>query len=117
MTFNYIAAASGVIFLLLCVVSAITENHPAKNSKIRNFFRSIRINLREIPVLLIIAAAVLPIICNLIFGKPDIAWSIFTAAAFIISAVVLDGFRIFGRLNSLKRRKKRKRIRFLRRLS
>ena len=116
MAFNYTAAAVGAIFLLLCVVSAITESCPAKNAKLRNFFRSIRINLREIPVPLIVAAAATPIICNLIFGKPDIAWSLFAAAAFVISAVVLDGFRIFGRLNSLKRRKKRKRVKWIRRL-
>ena len=117
MTFNYISAAFSIIFLILCIVSAITEAHSAKSAKIRNFFRSIRINLREIPVLIIFAAAALPIICSLIFNKPDIAWSKFTAAVFVISAVILDGFRIFGRLNPLKCRKRRKRAGLLRRSS
>lgn len=110
MTLNHIAAAFSVLFLILCIVSAITEANLFKSAKIRNFCRSIRINLREIPVPIIFAAAALPIICSLIFKKPDIAWSIFTAAVFVISAVILDGFRIFGRLNSLKCRKRRKRV-------
>lgn len=110
MTLNHIAAAFSVLFLILCIVSAITEANLFKSAKIRNFFRSIRINLREIPIPVIFAAAVLPIICSLIFKNPDIAWSIFTAAVFVISAVILDGFRIFGRLNSLKCRKRRKRV-------
>lgn len=115
MTINYTAAAVGIIFPLLCAISAVTEKFPAKNAKIRKFFRFIKINLREIPVPIIIAAAALPIVCTVIFEKPDTVWAIVAAAAFVISAAVLDGFRIFGRLNSLKRRKKRRRAKWIRR--
>lgn len=117
MTFNYISAAFSIILLILCIVSAITEAPSAKSAKIRNFFRGIRINLREIPVPIIFAAAALLIIGSLISEKSDIVWSIFTAVSLIVSAVILDGFRIFGRVRPLKCRKKRKRTGLLRRSS
>ena len=106
MLFYYILLSLSVIWLILCIISAITEAKPSEKAKIRNFFRRIRISLREVTLLwtvVIIGRAVY------IAAKSDNTnwlWLGISIGIFIVGLIILEYFRIFGIANAKKWKKR-----------
>ena len=108
MVFNYILAGIAALFFIMCVLSVMAERSPSDRAFSRNLFRRIKITLREIGFLLFITAAAVLIITALKWEKLDIVWTCCSVAAMGLGLLILDSFRIFGRLGSRKRRKTKK---------
>ncbi len=104
MIFYYILTALSVIWLILSVISTVTELMEIKGAKIRNFFRRLRISLREITLVWAIVIVVY------IAAKSDNTnrlWIGISLGIFIAGLVILEYFRIFGIAKTRKRKKLR----------
>lgn len=108
MLFYYIAFALAVIWLILCIISAVTENKPHKEAKIRNFFRRIRISLREITI--VWAVVIVWLVWCIAHKSRDIngLWLCLIIGTFLVGLVILEYFRIFGIARTRKRKKRAK---------
>ena len=107
MIFYYILTALSVIWLILSVISTVTELMEIKGAKIRNFFRRLRISLREIT--LVWAIVIVGIVVH-IAAKSDNTnwlWIGISLGIFIAGLVILEYFRIFGIAKTRKRKKLR----------
>lgn len=116
MLVNYILAGAAGLFLILCVLSAVSECSPSAKALPRNVFRRIRITLRGIGPLLFFIAATVLVVTSLKFKKPDIVWTACSTAAAAIGLLILNSFRIFGRRRSRSRRRKRHALRWVKAL-
>ncbi|MBR6070095.1 MAG: hypothetical protein IKP78_05855 [Ruminococcus sp.] len=114
MVLNYILAGCAAVFFILCVLSVMAERSPSDKAFSRNLFRRLKITLREIGLLLFVTVAAVLFIAALKWDKLDIVWTACSLAVFALGLVVLDSFRIFGRARSLRRRKKKHALRWLR---
>ena len=107
MILNYILAAAAVLFFILCILSVMAEHSPSDKAFSRNLFRGLKITLREIGFLLFITIAAILIVAALKWEKLDIIWTSCSLAVFALGLIILDSFRIFGKLWSKRRRKKK----------
>ncbi|MDO4862994.1 MAG: hypothetical protein Q4A05_02390 [Ruminococcus sp.] len=114
MLLNYILAGFAALFFILCVLSVMAERSPSDKAFPRNLFRRLKITLREIGLLLFVTVAAVLVITALKWDRLDIVWTACSLAAIALGLVILDSFRIFGRARSLRRRKKRKALFWLR---
>ncbi|MBR5514054.1 MAG: hypothetical protein IKV85_08750 [Ruminococcus sp.] len=106
MIFYYILTTLSAIWLILSVISTVTELMEIKGAKIRNFFRRVRISLREITL---VWAIVIVGIVVYIAAKSDNTnwlWLGISIGIFIIGLVILEYFRIFGIAQTRKRKKR-----------
>ena len=108
MVLNYILAGIAAVFFILCVLSVMAERSPSDKAFSRNLFRRIKISLREIGFLMFITAAAVLIITALKWDKLDIVWTCCSVAAVGLGLLILNSFRIFGRLGSRRRRRTKK---------
>lgn len=108
MLFYYIAFALAVIWLILCIISAITENNLYKEAKIRNFFRRIRTSLREITI--VWAVVIVGLVWYIAAKSGDIngLWLCLIIGTFLVGLIILEHFRIFGIARTRKRKKRAK---------
>ena len=114
MVLNYILAGCAAVFFILCVLSVMAERSPSDKAFSRNLFRRLKITLREIGMLLFVTAAAVLVIAALKWDKLDIVWTACSLAVFALGLVILNSFHIFGRARSLRRRKKKHPLRWLR---
>ncbi len=106
MLFYYIAFGLALVYLILAIISAVTEVKPIKSAKTRNLFRRIRISLREIT--LFWAIVIVGIIVYISRKTGDINWLWFSliVGAFLIGLIISLYFRIFGVQKTRKRKKR-----------
>lgn len=114
MILNYILASAAGLFFFLCVLSVMAERSPSDNAFSRNLFRTLKITLREIGFLLFIIITAILVIVAIKWEKLDIIWTSCSLAVFAIGLIILDSFRIFGRLGSRRRKKKKHPLNWLR---
>jgi hypothetical protein len=105
MFLNYALTTLSVIFLIFCVLSVMSENSPSEKASSRNFFRRIRITLREInfPVFLIISAIV--IMTALKTDRLDMPYAVISVILFTIGYCVLNSFRLLCGRKPARRKK------------
>jgi len=108
MVLNYILAGIAAVFFILCVLSVMAERSPSDKAFSRNLFRRIKISLREIGFLMFITAAAVLIITALKWDGLDIVWTCCSVAAVGLGLLILNRFRIFGRLGSRRSRRTKK---------
>lgn len=114
MVLNYILAGCAAVFFILCVLSVMAERSPSDKAFSRNLFRRLKITLREIGTFLFVAVAAVLVIAALKWDKLDIVWTACSLGAAALGLIILDCFRIFGRLWSRRRRKKKHPLHWLR---
>lgn len=111
---NLIMAETAVIFLIVCVVCAMSEGSPSDKASSRNFFRSVRVTLREIPLI------VYPIVIGLVIyagwkiDAINFKCALLTAVLLAIGAFVLNDHRILCGRKKARKKKKRRPLRWLR---
>ena len=105
MVLNIITAGIAVLFLIVCVICVMSENSPSEKAASRNFFRRVRITLREInlPVFLLISALV--IIAALKTDLLRVPVALVSAGLFAAGLFILNSFRILCGLRSRKKKK------------
>ena len=114
MVSNYILAGIAAVFFILCVVSVMAERSPSDGAFSRNLFRRVKTTLREIGLLMYLIFAAVLIVLALKWDGLDIVWTCCSLAAIGLGLVILDSFRIFGRLGSRRRRKSKKSLSWVR---
>ena len=111
---NLIMTETAVVFLIVCVVCVMSEGSPSDKASSRNFFRSVRVTLREIPLI------VYPIIMGLVIYAGwkceaiNFKCALLTAVLLAIGAFVLNDHRILCGRKKARKKKKRRPLRWLR---
>lgn len=106
MLFYYITFAMSAVWLILCIISAVTEHKPPKKAKTRNFFRSLRISLREITLLWTVVIVEIVVYVSAKTDNFSYWWICLTVGMFLLGLVILEHFRIFGIAKTKKRVKR-----------
>lgn len=109
MIFNISALTLALIFLILSVISVVTEELQSQYALPRNFFRRIRITLREINLPGALAVAAVYWIVSLKLAGSGIWWTAAVTAVFLCGYVILVFFRSHGFLGKRRRKKKKRR--------
>lgn len=108
MVFNCIAKVMAFGFLTLSVISAATEGAYIKSAAVRNFFRRLRITLRELSPLCAAVIAAVYVVISLKLTNADIWLTVNVLAVFAAGFAILNFYRIHG-FASPKRLGKKKR--------
>ena len=98
-----------VFLLVMCIISAVTEIIPSKRKKTFNFFRFIRINMRELSLTAVIFFSVVIIAVNLI-SKNNVNMMCVEILVLFLCYLTVHGERIFNTLRRLKKKSKKKRL-------
>lgn len=103
---QYILLTISVIWSILCVISTVTECIHIKTGKSRNFFRRIRISLREVTMAWTIVIVGF-VVCFAVKSE-NTNWIVLflTLGMFLSGLVILEYFRIFGLVKSRKFKKR-----------
>lgn len=90
-----------VFMLVVCIISAVTEIIPSKSKKTFNFFRFIRVKMREISLTSVIFFSAIIIIINAFENSPE---NIIYAEILLLFLcwLTIHGERIFRTLRSRK---------------
>lgn len=105
MVYYYILSVLSALWLILCIVSAVTELNHIKRAKIRNFFRRIKISLREVTLVWTIIIVGLAVYIAAKTDNTNWLWLGICIGIFIVGLVILEYFRIFRVRKTRKRRK------------
>ncbi len=105
MLFYYILFSLSAVWLILCIISAITENNPSERAKIRNFFRRIRISLREVTLFWTVVIVGLAVYIAAKSNETNWLWLGISLGIFLTGLIILEHFRIFGIAKAKKRKK------------
>lgn len=108
MVFNCIAKVMAIGFLILSVIAAATEVAYIRSAAVRNFFRRLRITLRELSPLGAAVIAAVYVIISLKLKNADMWLTVNVLAVFAAGFAILNFYRIHG-FASPKRRRKKKR--------
>lgn len=103
---QYILLIISVIWSILCVISTVTECIHIKTGKIRNFFRRIRISLREVTLAWTIV--IVGFVVYFAVKSENTNWIVLflTLGMFLSGLVILEYFRILGLVKSRKFKKR-----------
>lgn len=108
MVFNCIAKVMAIGFLTLSVIAAATEGAYIKRAAVRNFFRRLRITLRELSPFGAAVIAAVYVVISLNLKNADLWLTVNVLAAFAAGFAILNFYRIHG-FASPKRLGKKKR--------
>lgn len=106
MLFYYIAFGLALVYLILAIISAVTEVKQIKSAKTRNLFRRIRISLREITLFWAIVIVGIIVYISRKTGNINWLWFSLIVGAFLIGLIISLYFRIFGVQKTRKRKKR-----------
>ena len=111
---NLIMAGIATAFFIVCVLCVMSEGSPSDKASSRNFFRRVRITLREIPL------TVYPITMGIIIyagwkcDAINFKCAVLTAVLLAMGAFVLNDSRILSGRKKARKKKKRKPLRWVR---
>lgn len=108
MVFNCIAKVMAIGFLMLSVIAAATEGAFIRSAAVRNFFRRLRITLRELSPFGAAVIAAIYVIISLKLKNADLWLTVNVLAVFAAGFAILNFYRIHG-FASPKRLGKKKR--------
>lgn len=110
MVFNCIAKVMAIGFLILSVIAAATEGSYIRSAAVRNFFRRLRITLRELSPFGAAVIAAVYVIISLKLKNADLWLTVNVLAAFAAGFAILNFYRIHGFASPKRRRKKKRGI-------
>ncbi len=102
MIFNCIIISLAGLFLILSIISAATEEMNIKKASTRNFFRRIRITIREITIVKYIIAVLLTLWLAWMSDSSGIAPALCAIGIFTVGVVISEHHLIFHRRKSVK---------------
>lgn len=100
---NDIIFGLGIALLVVCIISAATEIIQPKKKKTFNFFRSIRVKVREISFVFAVILSLVIVLINIVSG--DKRGHMLPAEILVVFLCLLTvhGERIFSKLKSRKK--------------
>lgn len=102
MIFNCIIISLAGLFLILSIISAATEEMNIKRASVRNFFRQIRITIREVTLVKYIAAVLLTLWLAAKFSSSGLVPALCALAVFTLGVVISEYYLIFFRRKAVK---------------
>lgn len=102
MIFNCIIIALAGLFLVLSIISAVTEEMNIKKASVRNFFRRIRLTVREITIVKYIIAVLLTLWLASKLSSSGIVPALCASGIFTIGVVISEYYLIFFRRKAVK---------------
>lgn len=102
MIFNCIIISLAGLFLMLSIISAVTEEMNIKKASVRNFFRRIRITIREITIVKYIIAILLTLWLASKLSSSGIVPALCALGVFTLGVIISEYYLIFCRRKSLK---------------
>ena len=111
MIFNISALTLALIFLILSVISVVSEEFQSQYALPRNILRRIKITLRELTFPAVLAIAAVFWAVSLKLAHSGILWTSVVTAVFLCGYVTVVFFRSHGFLGKRRRKRKKKKVR------
>lgn len=102
MIFNCIIISLAGLFLILSIISVVTEKMNIKKASIRNFFRRIRITIREITIVKYVIAVLLTLWLAWKLSNSGIVPTLCALGIFTVGVVISEYHLIFRRRKAVK---------------
>lgn len=102
MIFNCIIVSLAALFLILSIIADITEEMDMKKANVRNFFRRVRITIREITPVKYVVIVLLTLWLAAKLSSSGLAPALCALVIFTLGVVISEYYLIFFRRKAVK---------------